>query len=613
MFHQVYDPVRGSLGLSTIFAVLPLLTVFVLLGVLRMRAQWAALIGLAVSIVVAVVVYDMPAGQAFSAGAEGAAFGLFPIMWIVVNAIWLYTMTVTTGHFNVLRRSFATVSDDQRIQAIIIAFCFGALLEALAGFGTPVAITSVMLIALGFSKIKAATVALVANTAPVAFGALAVPITTLAKVTELPEHDLGSTVGRQTPVLAVVVPLALVFMVDGRRGVRQTWPAAAVAGIVFAVVQFLSSNYISIALTDILASLGAALAIVVLLRVWQPSHVMRVDALTEEDLEARLHVATASAHAVELGSGGSSVTGRGGAAIAGNSTARAIGEERAADAAAEAAEIQRAGYPEATPAPLPVYGSPGAPRRIPRDSGAEIAKAYAPYLIVIAVFTLAQLPAVKDFLAKGVHLFAWPGLNIQTPSGKVPSAATFSFGWLPAGGTLLLLAGLLTMLVLRISFAQALRDYGHTLAQLKWAILTVAAVLALAYVMNLSGQTVTIGTWMAGAGGLFALISPVLGWLGVAVTGSDTSSNALFGTLQVSAAHSAHLPSVLLAAANSSGGVLGKMISPQNLAIAAASVGLDGKEGEVFRKIIVWTAAFLAFMCVLVYLQSTSVLSWMLP
>src|SRR5664279_1041403 len=458
MFHQVYDPVRGSLGLSTIFAVLPLLTVFVLLGVLRMRAQWAALIGLAVSIVVAVVVYDMPAGQAFSAGAEGAAFGLFPIMWIVVNAIWLYTMTVTTGHFNVLRRSFATVSDDQRIQAIIIAFCFGALLEALAGFGTPVAITSVMLIALGFSKIKAATVALVANTAPVAFGALAVPITTLAKVTELPEHDLGSTVGRQTPVLAVVVPLALVFMVDGRRGVRQTWPAAAVAGIVFAVVQFLSSNYISIALTDILASLGAALAIVVLLRVWQPSHVMRVDALTEEDLEARLHVATASAHAVELGSGGSSVTGRGGAAIAGNSTARAIGEERAADAAAEAAELQRAGYPEATPAPLPVYGSPGAPRRIPRDSGAEIAKAYAPYLIVIAVFTLAQLPAVKDFLAKGVHLFAWPGLNIQTPSGKVPSAATFSFGWLPAGGTLLLLAGLLTMLVLRISFAQALRD-----------------------------------------------------------------------------------------------------------------------------------------------------------
>ena len=613
MFHQVYDPVRGSLGLSTIFAVLPLLTVFVLLGVLRMRAQWAALIGLAVSIVVAVVVYDMPAGQAFSAGAEGAAFGLFPIMWIVVNAIWLYTMTVTTGHFNVLRRSFATVSDDQRIQAIIIAFCFGALLEALAGFGTPVAITSVMLIALGFSKIKAATVALVANTAPVAFGALAVPITTLAKVTALPEHDLGSTVGRQTPVLAVVVPLALVFMVDGRRGVRQTWPAAAVAGIVFAVVQFLSSNYISIALTDILASLGAALAIVVLLRVWQPSHVMRVDALTEEDLEARLHVATASAHAVELGSGGSSVTGRGGAAIAGNSTARAIGEERAADAAAEAAELQRAGYPEATPAPLPVYGSSGGPRTIPRDSGAEIAKAYAPYLIVIAVFTLAQLPAVKDFLAKGVHLFAWPGLNIQTPSGKVPSAATFSFGWLPAGGTLLLLAGLLTMLVLRISFAQALRDYGHTLAQLKWAILTVAAVLALAYVMNLSGQTVTIGTWMAGAGGLFALISPVLGWLGVAVTGSDTSSNALFGTLQVSAAHSAHLPSVLLAAANSSGGVLGKMISPQNLAIAAASVGLDGKEGEVFRKIIVWTAAFLAFMCVLVYLQSTSVLSWMLP
>jgi lactate permease len=613
VFHQIYDPVQSSLGLSTIFAVLPLLTVFLLLGVMKLRAPWAALIALGVSIVVAVFIYHMPAGQALSAGAEGAAFGLFPIMWIVVNAIWIYTMTVTTGHFDVLRRSFGTVSDDQRIQAIIIAFCFGALLEALAGFGTPVAITSVMLIALGFPKLKAAAVALVANTAPVAFGALAVPITTLAKVTALPEHALASTVGRQTPVLAVFVPLALIFMVDGRRGIRHTWPAAATAGIVFAVLQFACSNYVSIPLTDIVASLGAAVSIVLLLRVWQPRQILRADGLSEEQLQAQLHAATAAAHAVELGAGRGSTgpvarsgNGNGRTTIAATTTVRSASEERAAVALLEAAPPQSRGHG-------PADGIPGDPTAIPRDPGIEVLKAYAPYLIIIAVFSIAQLSAVKRLLAKGVSVFAWPGIHIHTPAGKVPSAVAFSFGWLPAGGTLLLLAGVITMLSLRIGFSQAGRDYVHALVQLKWAILTVAAVLALAYVMNLSGQTITIGTWMAGAGGLFALLSPILGWLGVAVTGSDTSSNALFGTLQVSAAHSAHLPSVLTAAANSSGGVLGKMISPQNLAIAAASVGLDGQEGELFRKIIVWTVGFLAFMCVLIYLQSTGVLSWMLP
>ncbi len=618
MFHQIYDPVSSSLGLSALFAVLPLLTVFLLLGVLKMRAPWAALIGLAVSILVAVLIYNMPAGQALSAGAEGAAFGLFPIMWIVVNAIWIYTMTVTTGHFDVLRRSFGTVSDDQRIQAIIIAFCFGALLEALAGFGTPVAITSVMLIALGFPKLKAAAVALVANTAPVAFGALAVPITTLAKVTALPEHALASTVGRQTPVLALFVPLALVFMVDGRRGIRQTWPAAATAGVTFAVVQFACSNWISIPLTDILASLAAAIAIVLVLRVWQPSHTMLCEALSEDELQAHLQTATAAAHGVELGAGhvsAKAVTGNGATTVAAAPITPPVRHGRAALAVKESPGSERVRHPQADASPTEPPGdrTAGGPEPIRRDSPAEVAKAYAPYLIIIAVFSVAQLSAVKRLLAKGTNVFAWPGLKIRTPSGKVPSAVSFSFGWLPAGGTLLLLAGLITVLVLRVSFTQARRDYVHTLVQLKWAILTVTAVLALAYVMNLSGQTITIGTWMAGAGGLFALLSPILGWLGVAVTGSDTSSNALFGTLQVSAAHSAHLPAVLTAAANSSGGVLGKMISPQNLAIAAAAVGLDGQEGRLFRKIVVWTAVFLAFMCVLVYLQSTGVLSWMLP
>jgi lactate permease len=260
-YRQVYDPLGNSLGLSSIVAALPLVTLFVLLGVVRMRAWLASVIGLAVALIVAVAAYSMPVGDAVNSGLLGAAFGFFPIMWIVINAIWIYNLTVETGHFDVLRRSFASISDDQRIQAVIIAFCFGALMEALAGFGTPVAISSVMLIALGFRPLKAATLALVANTAPVAFGALAVPIITLATVTKLPVGDLGAMVGRQTPILAVFVPLALVFIVDGTRGLRQVWPAALVCGVTFGVFQYLASNFWSIPLADIIASLASALAV----------------------------------------------------------------------------------------------------------------------------------------------------------------------------------------------------------------------------------------------------------------------------------------------------------------------------------------------------------------
>ena len=262
MYTQVFDPVSDSLGLSSIFAVLPVLTLFVLLGGLRLKAQWASLISLGVAMLVALIVYDMPVDQTLLSASEGATFGLFPIMWIVVTAIWVYNMTVETGHFAVLRRSFGAISDDQRVQAVIIAFCFGALLEALAGFGTPVAITAVMLIALGFKPIKAAAVALVANTAPVAFGAIAIPITTLAEITGLPMDDLGAMVGRQTPLLALIVPLILIGMVDGARGIRQAWPVAVVGGVVFALAQFVCSNYISVELTDIVASLLATGALV---------------------------------------------------------------------------------------------------------------------------------------------------------------------------------------------------------------------------------------------------------------------------------------------------------------------------------------------------------------
>jgi lactate permease len=561
MYKQVYDPVANSLGWSTLFAVLPLITLFVLLGGLKVKAQWAAIASLVVSIIVALAVYSMPLGQTLDAGAEGAVFGLFPIMWIVVNAIWIYNMTVDSGHFAVLRRSFASVSDDQRVQAILIAFCFGALMEALAGFGTPVAISAVMLIGLGFKPVKAATLALVANTAPVAFGAIAVPITTLASVSSLPKDDLGAMVGRQTPFLALIVPLILVAMVDGRRGLRATWPAAIVGGVAFALGQFLCSNYVSVELTDIIASLASAAAIVALLRVWQPGDVL--------------------------------------SAPAGPRPAMAGGESRVDQRRFQKGAERRA---DVTADGQPVHDPPG-----------EVARAYAPYLIIIAIFALAQISWLpfKDFLDHRTKEFSWPGLDVLTSKGEAPTSQTFKFTWANSAGTLLLVSGLLTMVVLRESVAGAVRTYLRTLDQLKWAILTVASVLALAYVMNLSGQTITIGQWLAGAGGAFAFLSPLLGWFGVALTGSDTSSNALFGALQVSAAHKADLSPTLMAAGNSSGGVLGKMISPQNLAIGTAAVGMAGQEGDIFRKVIGWSVVLILIMCVLVFLQSTSVLSWM--
>lgn len=545
MYQQILDPVAHSLAWSSLIAALPLLLLFVLLGVLRVTAWIASVVSLVLAILLAVLVYGMPTGQALLAGTEGAAFGFFPILWIVINAIWVYQMTVETGHFDVLRRSFARVSDDQRVQAIIIAFAFGALIEALAGFGTPVAVTSVMLMALGFKPLKAAALALTANTAPVAFGAMATPILTLGKVTGLPSDTLGAMVGRQTPILALFVPLALVAIVDGWRGIRETWPIAVACGVVFALGQYATSNFISVPLADVVASLLSAAAVVGLVRVWHPRR------------------------------------------------------------ATEPAVVAGGAADEPTPEFAARVAHP--------DSRAEITRAYAPYAIIIAVFVICQITAVKNLLDKATIKFGWPGLHIVSPKGKPVSLTDFTLNLLTTPGTQMLVAGLLTMAVLKLSLPRALKAYGTTLHQLRFAIVTVMAVLVLAFVMNLSGQTITLGTWMAAAGGAFALVSPVLGWLGVAVTGSDTSSNSLFGALQVTAANQAGLSDVLMAASNSSGGVLGKMISPQNLAIAAAAVGMNGKEGDIFRRVVIWSVVFLVLLCVLSALQSSDVLSWMVP
>ncbi|MFC8128660.1 L-lactate permease [Streptomyces sp. NPDC057302] len=538
MYVQQLEPVADSLGLSALIATLPLLTVLVLLGAVRMKAHHAGLIGLGVAALVAFLAYGMPLGQTASGAAQGALFGLFPILWIVVNALWVYRMTVRTRHFDILRRSFGRLSDDPRIQALVVAFCFGALLEALAGFGAPVAISAVMLVALGFDPVKAAVVALVANTAPVAFGAMGTPVVTLAQVTGLPLDTVATVVGRQTPLLALVVPLLLVGLVDGRRGLRETWVPALVCGFAFAAAQFAASNYVSAQLADIGAALAGAAALMAVPSARKPAaEPVRVAVLTgvrSEDLDQD-------------------------------------------------------------------------------DPRPEILRAYAPYALIVAIFSVAQIPPVKDLLAKATQTFDWPFLNVAGPDGDPVGGNLFSLPLVATGGTLVLLAGVGTAAIIGVHARVAVREWLSTVHELRFAILTVTSVLALAYVMNLSGQAATIGHFVAAAGAGLAFLSPVLGWFGVAVSGSDTSANALFGALQVTAAQQSGLSPELLAAANSSGGVLGKMISPQNLTIACAAVGLAGKEGDLLRKVLPWSLGLLLVMCLIVVGQSTVVLGWMLP
>lgn len=538
MFVQQLEPVADSLSLSALVATLPLLTVLALLGGVRMRAHYAGPIGLAVAVLVAWLPYGMPIGQTLSSAAQGALFGLFPILWIVINALWVYRMTVRTAHFDVLRRSFGRLSDDPRIQALVIAFCFGALLEALAGFGAPVAICAVMLVALGFDPVRAAVVALVANTAPVAFGAMATPVVTLAQVTGLPLDSVASVVGRQTPLLALVVPLLLVVLVDGRRGLRETWAPALACGTAFAVAQFTVSNYLSVQLADIAAALIGAAALVAVPAARRPA---------EEPVRAAV------------------LTG------------------------ARSDDLDH------------------------EDPRPEVLRAYAPYALIVAIFSIAQIGPVKDLLAKATRTVDWPFLDVAAPDGKPVGGNFFALPLVATGGTLVLLAGIATAAVLRVAARDALGEWAATVRELRHAILTVTSVLALAYVMNLSGQAATIGHFVAAAGAGLAFLSPVLGWFGVAVSGSDTSANALFGALQVTAARESGLSPDLLAAANSSGGVLGKMISPQNLTIACAAVGLKGREGDLLRKVLPWSLGLLLVMCLIVVAQSSFLLGWMLP
>ncbi|MBC9249411.1 L-lactate permease [Pseudomonas alcaligenes] len=550
-WQQLYTPL-GSLGLSALVALIPIVFFFLALAVFRLKGHVAGSITLALSLVVAIFAFGMPADMAFAAAGYGFAYGLWPIAWIIVAAVFLYKLTVKSGQFEVIRSSVLSITDDQRLQVLLIGFSFGAFLEGAAGFGAPVAITAALLVGLGFNPLYAAGLCLIANTAPVAFGALGIPIIVAGQVTGIDAMKIGAMAGRQLPLLSIIVPFWLVAMMDGWKGIKETWPAALVAGGSFAVTQYFTSNFIGPELPDITSALVSLVCLTLFLKVWSPSR--------------------ASESAV-LG------VSAGGAAILGGTP----------------------GKRSATPSPY---------------SFGQILKAWSPFLILTVLVTLWTLKSFKALFAAGgamyatVFNFAIPHLDqLVIKSAPIVATATampavFKLDPIAATGTAIFFAALISMLILRISLRSGLGIFRDTLIELKWPILSIGMVLAFAFVTNYSGMSSTLALVLAGTGALFPFFSPFLGWLGVFLTGSDTSSNALFSSLQATTAHQIGVNDTLLVAANTSGGVTGKMISPQSIAVACAATGMVGKESDLFRFTLKHSLIFAAFVGLITLAQA---------
>ena len=536
MFQQLLTPVGDSLGLSFLVAILPVLAVLVLLGLLRRPAWQAALSGLVVGLVVAIFVWRMPPSLALAAVTNGAVFALWPVMWIVVNALLLYNIAVRSGRFQAFRDWMTDhLPNDRRVVLVVVGFCFGALLEGVSGFGTPVAITSSLLIIFGFDPLEALVFVLIFNTAPVAFGALGVPVTVLGAVTGLPAPILGAMIGRQLPVIALLLPFYVMALYGGLRSVRALWPLLLVAGASFAISQFVSSNFLDYSLTDVLAALGSLFCTLVFAKFWRP-------------------------------------------------------------------------------APDPEFAV--APKAVEQIHGLDVEpiaswQGWLPWLIVSGVVIAWTHMKIAEISQQKIP---WPGLHNAisiTLYNNKPYAAVWVFQ--PLGtGTAILLAAIACALIFRLSPKAFFGCVAQTAKQAWLAIITVMLIIGLAYLMNYSGLAYTLGKAVASTGALFVLLSPFLGWVAVLLSGSDTSGNALFGNLQVVAARQLNLDPVLFAATNSSGGVMGKMVSPQNIATGVAVTNLKGKEGEVFARTFWHSIVLTLVLGVLVAIQQY-LIPWVIP
>jgi lactate permease len=533
---QVIDPFN-NIGLSALVAVLPILFIFWALVIKKMKGYKTSLFATLLTILIAIVIYRMPAKLALLSAANGALYGLFPICWIVITAVFLFNITVKSGQFEVIKHFMASITSDRRLQALLIAFSFGAFLEGTAGFGAPVAITAAMLVGLGFNPLYASGICLIANTAPVAFGAVGIPITVASQVTSIPEMAISQMVGRTLPLLSLILPYYLVVLMAGYKKTQEVLPAILVSGISFATMQWFTANFLGPALPDVIAGVSSILCLVIFLKYWKPKNIWR--------------------------------------------------------------------FPQ-EPAPT-IHADK-------KYTAGQVMRAWAPFLLLTVVILIWGLQPVKDFFNSfGQVQFEFPGLhNVILDNAGKPLPHIFKFNYLSAAGTAILLSSLIAIPVIGLKLSDAIKVFIDTLKQLRFPIITIASVLAFAYIINDSGITITLARPLATTGVLFPFFAPLLGWLGVFITGSDTSANALFGKLQASTATSIGVDPVVTVAANASGGVMGKMISPQSIAIAAAAGNLVGKESDLFRFTFKHSLILLLLICFIVIAQAY-LFSWVIP
>lgn len=529
------DPL-GNLLLSAGLAAVPIFYLFWALAWKRMKGHWASLSTLVIALAIAVIGYDMPVHLAALAAFDGALFGLWPISWIILPALFVFNLSVKTGDFEVIKNSLAVITDDRRMQALLVAFAFGAFIEGCAGFGTPVAITAAVLIGLGFKPLLAAGICLLANTAPVAFGSIGIPIIVAGQVSGVDTFAISQMAGRTLPFITVLIPFYIVILLSGWRKGLEVWPAALVCGLSFALAQFATANYLGPALPDIIASVAAIVSLTVFLHLWKPKETWT------------------------------------------------FADEPAASG-----------------------------RAVLRFTRGQVLRAWAPFVILTIFVAGWGITPLKDALDH-YTLFKIPiaGLHEQVIRDGKPLAAIYKFNLLSAAGTAVLLAGLFSMLVLRVSVTVAAQVFIDTAKSMRWPVVGIAAILGFAYLMNFSGMASTLGLAFATSGPAFPFFAAFLGWLGVFMTGSDTSANALFGKLQAETAVHIGVDPVVTVSANSVGGVCGKMISPQSLAVAAASTGLVGREGDIFRYTIKHSLILATLVGVMAWLQAY-VLTWMIP